>query len=312
MKNFSDRLELTEYIEEKMPALFNGNIALHKFGCESIVGGCPDMMEYLKRPEVNQQASAMLIKFAPDFILLKKDEPKNGFYFIDVKHSISPTWSSNRLNIFRRKHNDETLSFDRIGVIAREAYLAYRRYYPNSIILMACPYNPKLIMAQYASKIRSLMCYSPKNQWGYDCNSCPIENGGFFDIERNTLSNGSQTPTTNVDLQSFLPIEEFFNNMGIGLNQSVLEEIKNEIQNEPLQFGENVYNGIKNSTMRELNKAGCSWIKYKVYSASGEAFYHINKDCSFLAGKKIIEYDSETDAINMGHFRPCKCISPNR
>lgn len=314
MTSFHERLQLTEIVEQFLYKLFSSeNIILHEFGVNRIVGDNVELNDYLKEPEVNQQESSMIVKFAPDFILVKKNVDKQ-LYFLDVKHSTAPTWSPNRLKLIKEKNKDDSLAPDRIGVVAREALLSYRRYFPNTIILMACPYNRKLLMAQFAKDVRCLYCYHSPQREDYDCECCPWKNGGFFDIERATNSIGSQTPMTNVDLDSFLPADEFFKNQGIVVDNNELEELKNIIKSEPIHFDDSVYSRTKNQVMWSLNNAGCDWIDYEVYSYEGNPYYHLNRECSWINGNKerIAAYASINQAKLDGKKDYCRTCFPTK
>lgn len=313
MSEFKERLELTEKVESFIKDLFpSDKCSVIEFGCKSIIGENEDLWEFIKEPIVNQQASSMIVKFAPDFILLRKTEPKE-LYFIDVKHSIAPTWAPSRLKMLREKNSDNTLSIDRIGVVAREALLAYRRYYPNTIVLMACPYNAKLLMAQFAADIKCLYCYHAPNRDDYDCASCPAQNGGFFDIERAVNSAGSQTPMTNIDLDSFLPADEFFNNIGIQLNENALNNLFQEIKKETIDIGRGVYPNLKNRALWNINHAGCDWVDFKVYSSAGNDVYHIDKNCECMSENRenIEAYATLAEALLSGKKTSCSKCCPN-
>ena len=216
MSYFNERLGLTITIEEKIKELFSNDI-VQEFGCSKIVGQDTEIFKFLSTPKINQMPSGMIIKFAPDFIILTKKEPRK-IYFLDVKHSVSPIYAKTRLDLMKNQASDDTLEISDIGVIAREALLSYKRYYPSTIILMASPYNHKKLMAQFAEKVKCLYCYR-STEPNYDCNNCPSKNGGFFDIERDNNSTGSQTPMTNVDLRSFDTAKDFFENLEIEINE---------------------------------------------------------------------------------------------
>lgn len=320
MSNFEQRLRLTEMVENGLHELFpNDKCAIRKFGCSTILGEKDakkkdDFWDFIIEPGVNQQASAMIVKFAPDFILLKKSEPKELF-FIDVKHSIAPTWSPARLKMLREKNHDDSLSTDRIGVVAREALLSYRRYYPNTIVLMACPYNTKLLMAQFAKDIRCLYCYHSPNREDYDCANCPTITGGFFDVERAVNSVGSQTPMTNVDLDSFKPAAEFFDEIGIELNETILNDLLQEIKKESIDIGDGVFPKFRNQTLWNINHAGCEWVDYEVYSFPGNDFYHLDRECDWMRGSedRIVTYATLALAMRDGKRMYCRkcCPRPN-
>ena len=323
MSFFEERLNLTDIIEKKIKELFSNEI-VQEFGCSKIVSPGTEIFNFLKTPEINQMPSGMIIKFAPDFIILTKKEPKK-IYFLDVKHSVSPIYAPSRLKLMREKASDNTLEISDIGVVAREALLSYRRYYPNTIILMASPYNPKKLMAQFAEKVKCLYCYRNKDKPDYDCNNCPAKNGKFFDIERDGKSTGSQTPMTNVDLRSFESSETFFNKLGIEINSSTLYEIEKEIMNEPIGFDDKVLDKRKNEIFQSLIDSGCYWVKKqsqaikkqsssKVYSVRNNDFIHFDKKCYCLQFSKynIITYDNIEQAKKDGKKTICKFCNKNK
>lgn len=306
---FKERLNLTKQLELYMPELFDARDAcIHKYGCEDMLGDWDKLMDYLKEPQVNQQAAALIVKFAPDYILLKNSQPKQ-LYFIDIKHSVSPIWAPSRLKLIRDNNHDSSLTIDRIGVVAREALLSYRRFYPQSIILMASPYNPKVLMAQFAERVRCLYCYHDPARGDYDCNNCPSKSGGYFDIERAQNSTGSQTPMTNVDLDSFDPVQDFFSTIGISINSEVLEKMIDNIKQEPLFFENKAYPSLREKVIDSLRAAGCNWIgesnqksENKYYSKPRNGYYHLDKDCYFLnrLNGKLEEYASVSEAKKAG------------
>lgn len=307
MDGFEQRLQLTDMIENRLSDLFDKNhVSIQRFGCEVIVGQNSDIQDFIKEPEVNQQASAMIVKFAPDFILLKKDAPKQ-LYFLDVKHSITPIWADSRIEMLRTKNDDITLTRTKVGVVAREALLSYRRYYPNTIILMASPYNSKVVMAQFADRVRCLYCYREKGK-EYDCYNCPSKHGGFFDIERATNAIGSQTPMTDVDMDSFEPMEIFFGKLGIKVDSEILEQIRESVKCEQLEFGNQKDHRIQNKVRRELHESGCNWIDYQVYSKEGNDFFHYKMECFHLQRNRneLKVYDSELLAQMAGKKHKCK------
>lgn len=307
MDGFETRLMLTEKIEKELNDLFaSGIVSLQRFGCKAIIQDNADLEKFIKKPEVNQQASAMIVKFAPDFILLKKEEPSQ-LYFLDVKHSVSPIWADKRIEMLRSKSGDDTIVRTRVGIVAREALLSYRRYYPDTIILMASPYNSQLLMAQFADRVRCLYCYRNPANGEYKCNDCPAKQGGFFDIERATNSMGSQTPMTDVDLDSFEPAEDFFCGCGIPVNEVALSRIKEIIRQEQIEFEARVDEKTKNRVRYELTEDGCKWIRYQVYTKEGNNFVHLDCNCRGLSNinNRLLTYDSMMSAMQVGK-RKCK------
>lgn len=309
MSYFEERLGLTTSVEEKITELFSNDV-VQEFGCLAFVDRDTELFKFLSAPEINQMPAGMIIKFAPDFIILTKKSPQK-IYFLDVKHSVSPIYANSRLELMRRKHKDDTLNISDVGVVAREALLSYRRYYPNTIILMSSPYNPKKVMAQFANDVDCLYCYRSTSP-DYDCNDCPAKNGGFFDIERAGNSTGSQTPMTNIDLRSFEPVDEFFKKIGIEINKDTLAEIEELIVNEPICFDNKVSRERKQEVLRILLDEGCDWVKnelgQEVYTIEDNDFIHFDKNCFCIrnAKKNITVYANEDAARQSGKNVICK------
>ena len=342
MSDFEERLGLTVKIEKRIKDFFSNDV-VQEFGCSKIINPGTEIFKFLSTPEINKMPSGMIIKFAPDFILLKKAQPQR-IYFLDVKHSVSPIYAKSRLKLMKQQSSKknssgETLEISDVGVVAREALLAYRRYYPGTIILMASPYNSKKLMAQFAEKVECLYCYR-STEPGYDCNNCPVKNGDFFDIERVNTSTGSQTPTTNVDLRSFENAKDFFDRLEININESVLREIEQIIINEPISFDDKVSLSRKDEILHSLVSSGCSWvgnqissktslsrkdgiphslvsndsscvgsqISSKVYIVKGNDFIHFDKNCNCIKNYKynIISCDSIQEANSYGKKIICK------
>lgn len=258
LSSYEERLGLTSVIEEKLKVLFRSPHAIvHEYGLNKIIDADKFFQAHFKSWASNVEDSSMMIRYAPDFLLLKYSEPRKLF-FLDVKHSVTPIWFDSKLEQLRFKSGDMTLTRSRIGVIAREALLAYRRYYPNTIILMACPYNKNLLMAQFACKVKCLFCFSSASKSGYDCNKCPDKVGGFFDNSRALFSRGSQTPMTNVDLDSFEPADAFFIQNNIVYNKDKLDELKELIMKDNIKYS-NIMD-LNNLIKIELRRDGCTWI----------------------------------------------------
>lgn len=255
---FSKRYNLSEEIINKLSSLFDFNqVEIIPFGVESIANGNQALYDYLKKDISNLSHSSMLVKFAPDFILLKKTEPQD-VYFLEIKVSVTPLYSTSRLNEINEKHFGTKLSD--VGDIAREAWNAYKTLFPNTIILEACAYNPKLFMAQFVDKITCLRCYADGNV-GYDCSCCPIKTREFFPVSRNKNSHGSQTPHTNVSLASFMDAKQFFNQLNIDLNDKTINEIKTMLMNNKISWPNNAYHSVIENCKTTLIEEGCYWLK---------------------------------------------------
>ena len=255
---FSKRYNLSEEIVKKLPSLFDLNqVEIIPFGVETIANGNQALNEHIKKDISNLSHSSMLVKFAPDFILLKKAEPQ-ALYFLEIKVSVTPLYSSNRLNEINTKHPGTKLSD--VGDIAREAWNAYKTLFPNTIILEASTYNPKLFMAQFANKITCLRCHADGNL-AYDCSQCPVNKRDFFPVSRNKYSSGSQTPHTNISLASFMDAKQFFNQLNINLNDKIISEIKTMLMNHKISWSSSIYPTVIDKCKITLIKEGCYWLK---------------------------------------------------
>lgn len=259
MQDFNQRYQLSEICSKRVFNLFENNaVDIIPYGCENITKGHECFAEYLNTAESNFSHAAMLVKFAPDFILLKKTQPQ-AIYFLEIKVSTMPIWSEKRLSEIKAINPDKELKLSDVGDIAREAWNAYKNLYPNTIILDACSYNPKLVMAQFVDKIDCLRCYKSHTE-AYNCVSCPVKGRGFFDFDRNISSYGSQTPHTNINYSTMLPAEDFFNSIGISINITVLQEIKNILKKEGVKFRPTTFDYVKDKVTKILRDEGCTWL----------------------------------------------------
>ncbi|MBO5481148.1 MAG: hypothetical protein J6A63_08170 [Clostridia bacterium] len=259
LKNFDSRYNLGDELIHSIKSFFNNKqIELIPFGVERL---CENkaLKEYINSAEVNYSHSGMLVKFAPDFILLTKDNPQK-LYFIETKVSITPLCYPSIIKEIETRH-DRKIPVSDIGVIAREAWNAYKTLYPNLIIVSASTYNPQLLKAQFVDKIQCLRCYNGGSKVGYDCTKCPLLSREFFSYERNFHSQGSQTPQTNLDLASFEEFETFFDMLDIETVHENVEQFKEKMKARGVFFQGNLYESIKKNISEQLKAEGCYWVK---------------------------------------------------
>ena len=258
MEGFIERNKLTNILSDNIDKILNQNdVEIIPFGFENIAKNKPYINKFIYSAESNLSHSAMMVKFLPDFILLKKTNPQE-IYFLEIKASITPLWSTKNLNQIKENHKDIKLSD--IGIIAREAWNAYRTLFPNTIILSACSYNPNIIKAQFVDKIKCLRCYDSSLGHCADCSSCPLNNHSFFEVKRNLNSAGSGTPHTNLDLSSFVDVSDFFNSIGIRINHPEIERIKNIFKDRKIELPSHLYPYIKEKIINQLKAEGCDWL----------------------------------------------------
>ena len=292
--SFAGRMNLTELIERNLSTLFpKDEVTVVPFGVMSILKEYDDVNDYLKELEVNQKPAEMIVKFAPDYIIFKKNDPKQLF-FLEVKCSITPCWALSRIKNIRTIHPNEKLNEANIGEIAREALLSYKRFYPNTIVLYGSSYNSKVLMAQFADKVECLFCYRKDGE--YDCTKCPSKMGGYFDLERNANSSGSQTPNTNINLDSFERVDLFFEKLGINIDKITWEKICNGIKAAGVLLPDKVENDRNQEIKNIIHDSGCSWVRRMTtyYIALNNGFYHSDINCVAIRNKnakKVFEND---------------------
>lgn len=260
INNFYNRYSVGNILTEDLKGFFDENeIELIPFGMEEIAKNNKCLKEFLSTPDSNFSHSAMLIKFAPDFILLKKTEPKQ-VYFIETKDSVTPLCYQSIIKEIEYRQGRKVPVSD-IGIIAREAWNAYRNLFPNLIIVSASTYNKSLLKAQFVDNIICLRCFNGPRKQGYDCFQCPVSKGEFFSYDRNLHAEGSQTPHTNIDLASFMEFKDFFNELSISVNDENINKFKEKLKNVGVKYSRSLSEKQKEEITKSLIENGCEWLK---------------------------------------------------
>lgn len=267
--HFLDRFALTRRFEENLEGLLEENgIKIIPFGQHAIIGKNHWMNGRLKKLDTKSNLAALMIKFAPDYLAYKGDD-KKALFFFDAKASITPVFFGAHVDRIKSHSGISTLKRSHIGEIEREAWYSYNNYYPNVAIIMASPYSPKIVMAEWVKNIRCLWCFKGVTDNGpkpWDCRNCPVKKGSGFGVVVNEFAGGSGTPHTNIDFSSMrtLPIflnEEFGINLDLNEYQYTLTDfVKQWPLNKPAG---RVTWGQYNGAVRELQFEGCTWLKYR-------------------------------------------------
>lgn len=255
--SFYDRIRHSQIATDNLREFLGGNVDVQGFGIESISDKNSRLRKYLSLLTNNyNNPTGMLLEYLPDYIVCDG----NHVFFLETKVSITPCWSGQRIEDANQRANNR-IDASNCGEIAREPFLAYRKYFPDTVILYVNNYNRHAVLAQYAKNVQCLRC--EKNAQGrYDCAVCPLITGGFFDcVERNTTK-GSGTPSTNINLDSFLPARDFFQNeFHICINEKEIKEMENAVLSETLQFGNNTNLNQKKTMIGQIWNAGNHKIK---------------------------------------------------
>jgi len=225
INTFQGRQSLSERIEREIHNIFNQDVTIVKYGVENIQALIPRIEDAFKLNTSYQSPTALSMQYLPDYILY--DRKNNRVYYLDIKHSVTPLTLEKRLQTIQRLNPDLPIDSSNVGIIAREAMYTYLRFYPDTIILYFSTYNHKVSMAQFAGNVRLLYAY------GWD-EKTPLLNyvigtPSYFSFSRNHFAKGSKTPHVNVYLDNFFNTTDFFNNIGISINETNLDAIEQKI-----------------------------------------------------------------------------------
>ena len=258
LSDFKKRYSLSEIVSDYLPKILNSDdVELIKFGSETISANSIALTNFIKSSDSRKNHAAMLIKFAPDFILL--DKMRNEVFFIEVKASLTPLClETNRKQM--KKIDGETPTISEIADMDRDAWNAYRNLYPRTIIVDACVYNPTVLACQFVKKIQCLRCFKDYKT-PFDCNDCPVAQRKTFNVVRNEKSSGSKTPHMNFSLKNFEAFERFFKKFQYDINLSALSELIEKIKEHHINFPPSIYPETRAQIIETLKANGCYWAK---------------------------------------------------
>lgn len=232
--NYDGRQNMETVMDSIMDGLFSHNIHLGKI--ESNLHNHETLKKNMRLSNINSDA-AFMAKFLPDYILSHDENALT--YFVDFKFSRAPLFGFNRMKLINKleKSNKRYTSMN-IGVIAREAFYSYKKYYPKLIVIVASPYNPKVLMAQFIEDIKVLHInganYTDSDAPNYVTDNAQhdqfeIMTDYYFELDYNPYSTGSGTQHANIDLDSFKTFETFFRDLDFTYDDAKLKEIKKNI-----------------------------------------------------------------------------------
>lgn len=257
VSDFEKRYSLSEIIAQRLPDILNKDDAeLVLFGSETISKDSEALNAFITNDDSRRNFSSMLVKFAPDFILLDKN--KNEVFFLEIKVSVTPLClETNREQM--KKIDGKTPDITEIADMDRDAWNAYVNLFPRTIILDACLYNPKLLGCQFVGNIKCLRCFK-EYRTAFNCDECPVYKRGLFDQKRNFKSEGSQTPHMNFSLRNFYKFGDFFTKLGIRYDAKKLDELLDEIKKCHLNFPKVIYPEKRKEIVNDLVSKGCYWL----------------------------------------------------
>jgi hypothetical protein len=238
-----DRMNLTKRIDDMIkPFLEDCGFIVEDFGYGVTLRNEPSMIARMKKLVIKKSAAALMVKFSPDFILLKVNGRKE-MLFCDTKTSITPVFFGSYIEKLKKISGLRMLQREHIGAIEREAWDTYNSFYPpdKTVIIMACPYNPKLIMAERVSNIKSFF---------------------RFKKDTNVDAGGSKTPHVNIHLGLMRSLRQFLlDEFKVKINDKFYREIENFIKKWDLNKPAGRVNWSQfNSSVNKM-KATCPWLK---------------------------------------------------
>jgi hypothetical protein len=266
--SYIDRMHLTERLNKMLvPFLKEHGFQLVEFGYDLMLRDEPGMKAKIKQLEYKASPAALMVKFSPDFIASYRSREKKDVFFMDAKTSITPVFFKAHIERIRAHSKIYSLEREDIGEIEREAWLVYNMFYPSDkvALIAAAPYQPKLIVAEWVSKIKCLWCFKGNGLEAWDCNKCPIfKSGGTFGVVQNEFAGGSKTPHTNIHFGKMLELKDFLKReFGINANEKSYNAMIKEVKKWPLNKPIGRVNWTQfNNAIREMRRK-CPWLKHR-------------------------------------------------
>jgi len=269
--DFKDRMDLGNMLEENVKEFFDEfDFEVIPFGLDSILKNSHIRSIIRKNIDYKVSMPVLMLKFSPDFIIVSKAKADhNTFFLLDTKVSITPIFFRKQIERIAKHTGKDNLQRKDILEIEREAWFTYNTFYdPNNVaILMACPYNPKVLLCEWVSNIECLWCYKTKEQGlpiPWDCSDCPIRtrNDKSFGVVVNRLSAGSGTPHTNIYANSMRPLEQFLEEeFSIDIDIDYINSFKEYFKIEKINKPKGKVNWRQdNRAIKEIRKY-CPWVK---------------------------------------------------
>jgi len=247
MTSFLNRMKLTNEFTEYLSAFLQKHgFRVCGFGTEVIFRQRSSMSALIKKEKFKKSEPALMVKFSPDLVCAYPAfKGEKGIFFLDAKTSITPVFFGRHIERLRRLAKLSELRREDIGEIEREAWDVYNRFYPRErvAIVMACPYQPKLVVGEWISK--TFQFYRLKR-------------------DRNLEAGGSGTPHVNIHLGRMRSLDRFLNEeFGVRVSEASFRAMKEKIKTWDLSKPAGTVNWTQfNNAITEL-KATCPWLKHR-------------------------------------------------
>ena len=250
LNKFLNRKKLTdEFIGHLAPFLQHHRFILYPFGYEEILQDTEGMTGLLKRERFKKSRAALMVKFSPDFIAFYEGTKRSELFFIDSKTSLTPVFFRTQIKRVSRTANRRgedvgELNRTEIGEIEREAWIVYNTFFPPNrvAIMMATPYNPNLVLGEWASNLSPLYTHQS---------------------DRNLDAAGSGTPHVNLHLGRMRPLNRFIENeFGVRVDNDEYQKMIDKVKKWDLNKPAGRVNWTQfNNVVNQLRREGCPWLK---------------------------------------------------
>ncbi|MEM4972856.1 MAG: hypothetical protein QXR87_03955 [Candidatus Hadarchaeales archaeon] len=269
-KSFLDRLALTERLTRLLVPLLEKYFIIQKFGHESLLQKSPKIRSVILKIEYKQSPAVLMVKFSPDFIFYFEKCERREVFLVDFKASVTPLFYEAQIKRIAEHSKKFDLRREDIGEIEREAWLVYNKFYPPEkvVLIFATPYSPKLIVANWVSKIKCLWCLKETQEKipiPWNCDECPIfRASGTFGVIQNEFAGGSKTPHTNIHIGEMPKLKDFLEQeFGISVDEKEYEEITNNVKSWPIIKPRGRVNWRQYRRVVDEMRTITPWLKYK-------------------------------------------------
>lgn len=259
-----DRMNLTNRLCELLDELFEAHdIEFSEYGQNVILQDNKPIAARWRKLDVKKADPVLMIKFAPDYIV--HHERSGAFFLMDAKASITPMFFQSAIDRLREVSGISDLDRHRIGEIEREAWDNYRnRFPPRTVaICFATPYNPNLVLVEWASELQELY---------------------RFVKDTNVDAAGSRTPHVNIDLAAMRSLEDFLaEELGVEVDSELYDDLKEEVKAWGLNKPAGRVNWQQFNNVVMVLRGKCPWIRGRVPRVKTPLYDAIRRRLSGLA-----------------------------
>lgn len=227
---YRNRIDIEKGFIQLFKDLFSSDFRLLEFGSDVVLTHDLEIKTAMtafnshKQVQTNNYDTNYALAYLPDFILW--DKCNNQLFFIETKISLTPLSSLRRISLIKKIIN-RPIEGNNIGQMNRDAFYAYKKFYPNTIIIAGVSYNKEKLLAQKISNLNPIFVKADRYYSYQEMKNKEIGTDNYYPYETNAYNSGSGKPWVNLDLDEFIGAEQFFiQELNIKLNAEVVKKIK--------------------------------------------------------------------------------------